>query len=142
MSKIGMSPEPIVKFVKQASGWNADCGVASLAMCLGLSYSEALVLVAKVKPTVLIKGVTWKELQRAARKHSVKFRLLCKNIDLDNEELSGLLGVGFVRGGSYVEHAVFLTHGLIFDGDTETVWEPDVYLKAHNADVLSLLVRC
>ncbi len=132
--------QPIVRFVAQQRNI-ADCGIAALAMCLGIEYSEALVLVASVVPRVLTTGATWQQLRRAARRHGARFKVLTKNIDVDNEDLCGILGVSLITEGEYEHHAVYLTRGLIFDGRTESVWESDVYLRTHNADITSLMVR-
>ncbi len=131
--------QPIVKFVSQTPG-NQDCGVVSLAMLLGLNYSEALVLVASVKPTVLQNGVEWKDLIKAARKKGVKLKWTT-HVDLDDEDVTGILSVAEIVNGKRGEHAVYLTRGLIFDGRTDACYEPDVYLKVNNADVMSMLVK-
>lgn len=131
--------QPIIRFVAQQFSVS-DCGVAALAMCLGIPYAEALVLVAAVKPNVLRDGVRWQDLRRAARRHGARFKVVTTGIDLDDEDLCGILAVQFVTNGAQ-QHAVYLKHGLIFDGRTECVWDPDVYLRAHNAEVASLLVR-
>lgn len=133
--------QPIVKFVSQVTG-HEDCGVAALAMMLGLNYPQALVLVASVKPKVLETGVEWNDLIKAARKKKVKLKIvLAQHVDLDDEDVTGILSVKYIDGGKATEHAVYLTRGLIFDGRTDAVYEPDVYLKIHNADVMSLLVK-
>lgn len=132
--------QPITRFVAQQPG-HGDCGVAALAMCLGLSYPEALVLVAAVCPNVLRDGVRWQDLRRAARRRSVTFKVVTKGIDPEDEDVCGILAVEFPLHGALRQHAVWLKRGLIFDGRTESVWDADCFLKAHNADVVSLLVR-
>lgn len=134
--------QPIVKFVSQSGAGNNDCTVASLAMLLGLNYAEALVLLASVRPRVLELGAEWEHVIRAARKKKVVLkRVLAQNADLDDDELTGILNVRLIEGGKALQHTVYMTRGLIFDGRTDACYEPDVYLKSNNADVLSLLVK-
>jgi ABC-type bacteriocin/lantibiotic exporter with double-glycine peptidase domain len=132
-----LDPQPIVKFINQEHG--SDCGVASLAMALGISYPESLIAVAKVKPNILVAGATWKELRAAARKLGMPLKVA--KFDPEDEDASGILAVGFIEDGKYYEHAVYLKQGLVFDGSTGAIWDLDVYLQAHSADVRSMLIR-
>jgi hypothetical protein len=139
-----MSDQPILRFVHQTESVNGDCTVASLAMALGISYSQALVLIARVQPDVLKKGAHWSELKRAAKLHrpqggaAVVLRERRKfSLDEDSDD-AGILGVEWSDGK---QHAVYLKRGLVFDGASGNVWDVDVYLKANNARPLTLLVR-
>lgn len=135
-----MDEQPIVRFVCQSESKNGDCTVASLAMLLGLTYSESLVLVARVNPDVLKKGCTWSELKRAGTRHRPRVKLReRRQFSLDDDSPDcGILGIHLPDGK---QHAVYLKRGLIFDGRTEQVWDADVYLRVHNAEAVSLLVR-
>jgi hypothetical protein len=129
---------PVVKFVNQEHG--SDCSIAALAMALGISYPEALLLVAKGKPNVLTAGATWPDLKKAAKRHGTP--MVLAKFNPDDEDATGILAVELIDNGKRVEHALFVKWGLIFDGDSGAVWEIDAYLKAYNADVLRFsLVR-
>jgi len=129
---------PIVRIVGQREEHLGDCTIAAFAMCVGVSYSEALVAIAHVSPRVLREGATWAELKRAARVFGVRF-VEKTGCDLDDlEESGGMLGVQFSNGE---EHAVYFKRGLIFDGRSQAVWDADVYLAVNKVKVLTMLVR-
>lgn len=131
---------PIVRFVSQSRGSHTDCAVAALGMVLNLSYSEALVLLARFAPKVLTAGATDPQIMRAAKAHGVQLVLRSSNelkLEEDSEQ-EGILGVMFPDGD---HHAVYFKQGLVFDGKTETVWDVDVYLSAHEAVAVNMLVR-
>jgi hypothetical protein len=133
-----MDDQPIVRFVGQRETHIGDCTVAAFAMCLGLSYSEALVTIAAVVPQVLTEGATWGQLKRAATARGAALGVK-KTFDLDDlEEGSGILGVKFRDGD---EHAVYFKRGLIFDGRSSSVWDADVYVRVNQVQVLTMLVR-
>jgi len=135
-----MDDQPIVRFVAQRETHLGDCTVAAFAMCLGLSYSEALVTIAALVPRILTEGATWGQLKRAALTRGAAL-VVKKTFDLDDvEEGSGILGVQFHdRVGD--QHAVYFKRGLIFDGRTQSVWDADVYLRVQKVTVLTMLVR-
>jgi hypothetical protein len=133
-----MDDAPIVRFVAQHEQHLGDCTIAAFAMCLGVTYSEALVAIAAVTARVLQDGATWPQLRRAAKPFGVAF-VEKRRFDLnDLEEGGGMLGVSFPGGE---QHAVYFKRGLIFDGRTESVWDADVYLRVNKAEVLTMLVR-
>lgn len=133
-----MDDQPIVRFVGQREAHLGDCTIAAFAMCVGVSYSEALVAIARVAPKVLREGANWRDLKRAATTFDVEF-VERKRFDLDDlDEGGGMLGVKFRDG---VEHAVFFKRGLIFDGLSQSVWDADVYLRVNKVTVLTMLVR-
>ena len=133
-----MDDTPIVRFVAQHEKHLGDCTIAAFAMCLGLTYAEALVAIAAIQPRVLKDGATWGQLKRAAKPFGVVF-VERKRFDLDDlEEGGGMLAVRFTNGD---EHAVYFKRGLIFDGRTESVWDADVYLRVNEVKVLTMLVR-
>jgi hypothetical protein len=135
-----MDDAPIVRFVAQREKHIGDCTIAAFAMCLGLSYSEALVTIAAVEPKVLQDGASWMELKRAAKTRGAAL-VEKKTFDLDDvEEGSGILGVQF-HDRDHEQHAVYFKRGLIFDGRTESVWDADVYLRVKKVTVLTMLVR-
>jgi len=133
-----MSTQPVVRFVGQLPG-HPDCGVSAFAMCFGLTYARALVAIIGAAPRVLERGVFPREFQRAAKRLGGRLRLITRGVDVEDEETEGILIVTFVADGE--KHAVYLKRSLIFDGRTDAVWDADVYLRIHNCDVESLLVR-
>lgn len=137
-----MDDSPVVQFVEQREEHLGDCTIAAFAMCLGLTYSQALVTIASVAPRVLEEGADWRELKVAARKHGVVL-VQKKGFDLDDlDEGGGILGVKFPERVEHgVEHAVYFKRGLIFDGRTKCVWDADVYIHVHKLRVLTMLVR-
>ena len=131
--------QPIVRFVGQSPEKHiGDCSVASLAMLLGITYSEALVAIARVAPDVLKQGANWAQLKKAARSRKVTLTEQRAFSLEDDSEDAGILGVEFSDG---TQHAVYFKRGLIFDGRTGNVWDADVYLHQENAKPLSMLVR-
>jgi len=133
-----VSAQPVVRFVGQLPG-HPDCGVSAFAMCFGLTYARALVAIIGAAPRVLEEGVTTRQFQKAAKRLGGVLRVVTRGVDVEDEETEGILCVIFVSGGE--RHAVYLKRGLIFDGRTDAVWDADVYLRIHNADIESLLVR-
>jgi hypothetical protein len=133
-----MDDAPIVRFVGQREQHLGDCTIAAFAMCVGVTYSEALVAIAAVEPRVLTLGATWRQLKRAATPFGVTF-VEKKRFDLnDLEEGGGILGVQFSNGD---EHAVYFQRGQIYDGRSQAVWDADVYLRVNQVQVLTMLVR-
>lgn len=133
-----MPTQPIVRFVSQIKG-HTDCGISAFAMCFGITYPEALVIISGIAPDVLRSGIATSEMKRAARRMKAKLSLRTRGVDVEDEDTEGILLVRFVADGE--GHAVYLKRGLIFDGRTDSVWDADVYLRIHNCDVESLLVR-
>lgn len=133
-----MDDQPIVRFVGQRETHIGDCTIAAFAMCVGLSYSEALVAIARIAPRVLEEGAGWRQLKRAALARGVAL-VVKRRFDLDDvEEDNGILGVKFRNGE---EHAVYFKRGLIFDGRSQSVWDADVYLRVNKVEVMTMLVR-
>lgn len=104
--------KPLVSIVAQRHP--GDCGVASLAMFLGVSYEEALIALGGEAPTVLRSGVWWSELKRAAAHFGVAMTVKRKWTLADD----GLLQVRYKKG----YHVVLLRRGLVFDTDYR-VWD-------------------
>lgn len=108
-------------------------------MCVGVTYSEALVAIAAVTPTVLEAGANWRQIRRAAKRLGVTF-VEKTTIDLEDleEDDSGMLAVAFPGG---LQHAVYVKRGLIFDGRSGAIWDADVYVRVNKVEVLTMLVR-
>jgi hypothetical protein len=122
---------PLVSLVPQRHP--ADCGVAVLAMFLGVTYEDALLALGGVVPRVLRRGVWMPEVQRAAGKLGVPLRMKRR---ADVAEDDGIVRVQFKNNA----HVVLLRNGLIWDTTLE-VWEPDDYQRAKRVRLGSILVR-
>jgi hypothetical protein len=133
-----MDDAPIVRFVHQREKHIGDCTIAAFAMCLGITYSEALVTIAAVAPKVLRDGAGWRQLQRAALTRGIVLVEKKTGFDSTTWAGGGILGVQFTNGDA---HAVYFKRGLIFDGRTEAVWDADVYVRVNKLTVLTMLVR-
>lgn len=115
----------------------ADCGVACLAMFLGVSYEDALLAVGAVEKRVLKRGLWTSQIKAAAKRLGTKLRTV-RGYDVEND--SGILGMRGGKKWEFMEHCVVLSHGMIFDTDG-SVWEPELYVSANGVKLLSLLVR-
>lgn len=123
---------PIIKVVTQRHV--ADCGVACLAMLLGVSYENALVAVAQVAPDVCVSGLWMKHLQAAAK--LLGCRLVRKrHFELDSD--TGLLSFSSKRWK--LDHLAVLREGLVIETDG-TIYDADVYLAVHKAKTGTLLI--
>lgn len=124
--------QPLVSLIPQRHV--ADCGAATLAMLLGVTYEEVLIPLGFEVPNILRRGVWFTELQRAALTLGATL-VLKRTCDLELDE--GILQVKFRRGAN---HVVLLRQGLIFDTDL-TCWIPEDYFSARRAKPGALLVR-
>lgn len=113
---------------------DADCGVAALAMLLGVSYEDALIALGGEVPKILKRGVWFTEMQRAAQTLGATLKLKRR---WHADEDDGIAQVKFPKGN---HHVVVVRDGLIFDTDL-TVWEPDDYFKATKTVPGALLIR-
>jgi ABC-type bacteriocin/lantibiotic exporter with double-glycine peptidase domain len=107
-----------------------DCGVACLAMLLGLSYESTLMA---FRHNVMANGATIRQLLAAAKRLGYQLHWTRK-VDIEND--TGLLALRSVQWPS--EHLVLLKDELIIDTDA-TIWEQDVYLAAYEAVPLSII---
>lgn len=121
-------PTPFLQVVIQRHG--KDCGVACLAMLLGLSYEATLLA---FRHNVMVQGATIRQLLSAGRRLGHPLRWTRK-VDLEND--TGLLALRSKKWPS--EHLVVLKDELIIDTDA-TVWEQDIYLAAYEAVPLSII---
>lgn len=112
-----------------------DCGVATLAMLLGRTYEEVLLVAGRISPNVLKKGLYSSDLVKIAGEFGSKLSRTTTPIDL--EESTGILGLRFPTER---EHFTFLTNGLMFDPqDENVVWDAILYVKKHKVVVVDLL---
>lgn len=89
-------------------------------MLAGVSYEEALMAAAKVKPTVLTAGLTWPEMRAILRRLKVKARI--RPVPDDLSELAEVTGILYVVRvalgvGTKGEHLEYLWKGRVLDGD-------------------------
>jgi predicted double-glycine peptidase len=123
--------KPMIAMVRQRH--DNDCGVACLAMYLGISYEDALIAFGGEAPEVLRSGVFWSQLKRAAANHGIKMVLRRKWEPTDE----GILQVRYRKD----HHVVVLRHGLIFDTDYRVWPVRDFYATPPKAPFGPLLVR-
>lgn len=120
--------EPFLNVIPQRNGM--DCGIACVAMLLGVTYEKALLAFGDC----LDAGAKTRQIQAAARKLGSPLTLR-RAFDLEND--TGLLAVRSPKWKN--DHLVVLREGLVIDTDA-TLWEPAVFLSAYEARALSLLV--
>lgn len=122
---------PILKVIAQRH--ENDCGVACLAMLLGVSYENALVAIAQTEPNVCARGLYFRDLTAAAKRLGYR---LTRRKQFDIEADTGILNLSSHRWR--YEHLVILREGLILETDG-TLWEAAVYLAHHKATSGTLL---
>jgi hypothetical protein len=132
-----VSVPPIMLRLVRQTAMHADCAVATLASLCGLTYDEALVVCARVAPTVLDEGMSWRELRAAAKAIGVPTRLLRRG-QYDEDEATGIL---CVQTGEPTDHFVLLWQGRVIDGNATLYLSVDDYCKTHKYTPGTLLVR-
>jgi len=129
---------PFVTLVLQRQG--SDCGLATLAMLLGLSYEDVLAAAVtrrRAKPHV--GGMYTREITALARRLGTPLAFK-RTWDLETD--CGLLTIEKTKitsADAFTQHLVLLKFGLVFDTDG-TVWEPETYFAQHSFRPISLLV--
>jgi hypothetical protein len=101
----------------------ADCGLAALAMALGLPYEQVF----RAAPMAAREGLTARQLQSVATKLGA--RLLDK-ADADLHADQGILGLEFKAGPG---HWCYARHGTVIDPSDTTLWDIDDYLANYDA---------
>lgn len=104
----------------------ADCAVAALACLLQRSYEEVLVAAAQILPHVLTKGLYNEEIIKVADLFGVSLEERTYE-EIDFQKSTGILG--FKVGEQDDEHAVVLSHGLVFEVEDGSVWKVRDYLR-------------
>ncbi len=123
-----MAPGPCV-LALQTQRHARDCGIACLAMLLGLSYEDVL-LAAPYQ--AMHCGMSTRQILLTAKRLGFQLRVV-RTFDL--EEDTGLLRVGKRKWKT--DHLVMLKAGHVFDTDA-VIWEVDVFLAAFQAQSISL----
>ena len=130
---------PFVTLVIQRQ--HGDCGLAALAMLLGLSYEDVLAAaVTRRRPKPHVGGMYTREVTFLARRLGTPLAFT-RTWDLETD--CGLLTVEKTKitaADTFTQHLVLLKFGLVFDTDG-TVWEPETYFAQHDFRPVSLLVE-
>jgi hypothetical protein len=115
-------PPPCVAVRSQLH--RADCGVAALAMALGLPYEQVF----QAAPLAGRDGLTTRQLQSVATRLGA--RLLPK-ADADLHADTGILGVDYKKGAG---HWLYLFAGTLVEPTHATLWDVEDYF-AHTCVV-------
>ena len=128
-----------VKVVSQKRDW--DCGVASLAMLLGVPYGDVSAACRTLWGTTMPsrRGLGIYHLELLAEQLGRSLRRVYRKKDY----LAGQTGVLGMNGGSmcWAGHWVVLKAGAIVDPDGAEVWAVDEYVKATKSRPATLLVE-
>lgn len=111
-----------------------DCGVAVLAMLLGVSYEQALAAVAQVQPQVLTRGLTWREMRQAARRFGYDARVIRTRREFTE---TGALSVR--AEDSATDHLVVAKNDLIIETDG-SIRDTDVFFAVTKARPKGMMV--
>ncbi len=119
---------PFLRVIAQKH--DRDCGVACLAMLLGLEYEKVL---AAFKHNVVCHGTNIRQLVHAGKRLGYSL-VWTRKVDVEHD--TGLLMVKSSQWKS--EHMVVLKEDMIIDTDL-TLWEASVFLGTYDARVLSIV---
>jgi len=117
-----------------------DCGIAALAMLLGVPYEDIYVAACKVAPTHHREGLNLREVQAIAQSFgTVLERRRAYDIEAD-------IGILSVRGPSRTRktdwwHYVVLRRGDVVEPDGARIIDADDYFAVQQARPCTLLVR-
>jgi hypothetical protein len=129
---------PFVNLVIQRG--KADCGIASLAMLLGLQYEDVFaVAITKKYPSPHHRGMYSRQIIATAKRLGTTLTL---RRTWDLESSCGLLTVEKTdkQPDEFAQHLVLLKFGLIFDTDG-IVWECDDYFRQLGFRPVSIFVE-
>jgi ABC-type bacteriocin/lantibiotic exporter with double-glycine peptidase domain len=125
-----------VKVIAQRSNW--DCGVASLAMILGVPYGDVSAASRARFGKPPRRGLGIYHLEELASLLGFSLRRVYRREDY----LLGQSGVLGMNGGAmcWAGHWVVLKGGAILDPDGAEVWTVDDYTAKHKCRPATLLV--
>ena len=125
-------------FITVRKRHKADCAIAALACLLQRPYEEVLVVVARVVRHALVRGLTNTNMIKVAARFNIT---LVRRVgtEIDYSTMTGILGAHLRHNNAGDEHAVVLSHGLIYDPEDGEVWKVRDYLKQFNATHIDLL---
>ena len=112
---------PILNMVRQRTRY--DCGVASLAMYLGVSYKDALEAFGRGLDGFKERGCFLYEVEGAASRLGVRLERV-GSAAYEPTKAEGIVSVGSL----YWWHMAVLRRGLLFNTNGQ-VWEVDRYLE-------------
>lgn len=136
-------PPDMIRHVRQ-EGTHGDCGIATLATYLGVTYEEVLIEAAKVRRNVLKVGLHWKDMIKVAERFQTT--LVVAKFDADDlDDITGVIGLKRMNPDSSAtqltqEHVVYLWLGRIIDGDGDHWADPEDYFKTTNFEMTGVLV--
>lgn len=126
-------------FIVERKHHEGDCAVACLASLLNVKYEEVLVAAASIKRTVLVDGLVNSEIIRTAALFGM---VLEERVgDEIDYKSTGILGMKLMHNKPDEEHAVVMSHGLIFDPEDGEVWRVKDYLVQFGASEIDLLEK-
>ena len=117
------TPKPVVAIDPLYQRGDCDCGLASLAMALGVPYQEVCAAAKALKLKALKEGVYMVELTRIAKKLGVT--LVRTPVDAHLER-TGVLAVAR-KGKRDSDHVVCCFRGVIFDPASGLAWCPSAF---------------
>lgn len=111
---------PAVLHWSARSEAHGDCAIAALSLACGASYEEAVAACVTAVPKALDRGMTLKELEKAARGLGFATR---RRLKYDVDDDTGILSV-MVPGDHSTEHCVYLWEGRVVEpmSDRRQLW--------------------
>lgn len=128
-----------VKVISQRSDW--DCGVAAIAMLLGVPYKDVLAVVKEMYDPKQLKrtGLILRQMEEVIEN---RFGLKVDRRYRRDGYLDGASGILGLNGGDCAPHGhwVVIKDGLILDPSGGEAWAPDDYMKAGKCRPATLIV--
>ena len=116
-----------------------DCAVSALATILRVPYEEVLVVAGHFMPTVLVDGLDNDDMIKIASRFGRALVERTKE-EIDFKGAVGILGAHLKGQPEGDEHAVVLSHGLVFDPDSKgEIWRVRDWIRHFGATDLDLL---
>jgi hypothetical protein len=127
-TKPGKLVIPPVCVAVRSQKHQGDCGIAVLAMALGVTHEQVLM----VDPMAARDGLTTRQLQSIASRLGAR---LLSRPDADIHAETGILGIEFHKPHQFGGHWVYVHRGVVVDPGDGTLWDDvDDYLAAAAAD--------
>ncbi len=140
MSNLAAPPD-VLRWTPRYEFEHGDCAISALAIAGGVTYELALTAALKVAPDVLVNGMSWEEIYRAARILDLNPRLVRKG-KYELDEATGILSVNQPHVEDS-EHAVYLWEGRIIEpkADRRQLWlDARQFLSHYSYKAGSLMV--
>lgn len=127
-----------MKVIQQRKDW--DCGVASIAMLLGVPYADVSRVVRENidDPKLHSRGLILRQIEQVLK----LFKMTSKRIYRKEGYLDGATGILGLNGGlcGPAGHWVVVKDGMIIDPSDSTVLTPEEYIKATKSRPATLLI--